>query len=93
MDGTGPFSCNTHVCHLSQDTYTSQFSLVNTIWKDKVPSKIKVPIWKMVLNKAKTNDLLQIRRSLKVLSPDIFVLSITKMKNFIVTYFLHFPKT
>lgn len=72
MDGTGPFSRKTFVCHLSQDNDT-RFSLANTIWNAKVPSKIKVFIWIMVLNKTKTIDLLQIRRSHKVLSPDICV--------------------
>lgn len=91
VDGTGPFSCKTFVCHLSQDNGT-QFSLANTIWKAKVPSKIKAFIWIMVLNKTKTTDLLQIRRSHKVLSPDICVKH-HQMENLCHYFYLHFPKT
>ncbi|RVW66527.1 Transposon TX1 uncharacterized 149 kDa protein [Vitis vinifera] len=42
------------------------------VWNSQVPFKVKSFVWLVVHKKVNTNDLLQLRRPYKALSPDIF---------------------
>lgn len=63
LKGPGDFSY--HPSNLST------FPLAEFIWKSKIPSKMRAYIWAVVSNRANTNDLLQIKRPHKVLSPNV----------------------
>lgn len=49
-------------------------NLLSSFWKAKLPYKVKIIIWIVVLNKINSNDLLQTRRPHKTVPPNICVL-------------------
>ena len=49
----------------------SPFSPTKFVWNFQVPFKVKAFIWLVAYKKVNTNDLLQLRRPHKALSPDI----------------------
>ncbi|RVW68265.1 putative mitochondrial protein [Vitis vinifera] len=56
---------------LSQMPDSSPFFPTKFVWKSQVPFKVKAFVWLVAHKKVNTNDLLQLRRPHKALSPDI----------------------
>ncbi|RVW39538.1 putative ribonuclease H protein [Vitis vinifera] len=55
--------------HLSPSVFSSKF-----VWNSQVPFKVKSFVWLVAYKKVNTNDMLQVRRPYKALSPDICIL-------------------
>ena len=62
------------------------------IWNSQVPFKIKSFVWLVAHKKVNTNDMLQLRRPYKALSPDICMLCM-KQGETVDHLFLHCPLT
>ena len=54
----------------------SPFFPTKFVWNSQVPFKVKAFVWLVAYKKVNTNDLLQLRRPHKALSPDIYKLCI-----------------
>ena len=48
--------------------------LIDFVWKSQASFKVKSFVWLVALKKVNTNDMLQLRKSYKVLSPDVCLL-------------------
>ncbi|RVW87422.1 hypothetical protein CK203_033651 [Vitis vinifera] len=55
--------------HLSPSVFPSKF-----VWNSQIPFKVQSFIWLVAHKKVNTNDMLQVRRPYKALSPDICIL-------------------
>ncbi|RVW38668.1 hypothetical protein CK203_077505 [Vitis vinifera] len=67
----GLFTVKSFFTALSQMSDSSPFFPTKFVWKSQVPFKVKAFVWLVAHKKVKTNDLLQLRRPHKALSPDI----------------------
>lgn len=56
---------------LTHSPISFQFPLSKVLWNPKVPSKVKAFVWSRVLEKSNSNNVLQIRRPSKALSPAV----------------------
>ena len=63
------FLVKSFILVLSKSPNPVPFFLVNFVWKSIVPTKVKAFAWLVVYKKVNTNDLLQVRRPYKSLSP------------------------
>ena len=68
------FSVKSFFLTLSQFSGSPQVFLSKFIWKSQVPFKVKSFVWLVAHKKVNTNDMLQLRRPYKALSPDICIL-------------------
>ena len=59
----------------------SPFSPTKFVWNFQVPFKVKAFVWLVAYKKVNTNDLLQLRRPHKALSPDICKLCMKQGKS------------
>ena len=66
----------------------SPFFLTKFVWNCQVPFKVKAFVWLVAHKKVNTNDLLQLRRPRKALSPDICKLCM-KQRESVDHLFLH----
>ena len=64
------------------------FYPTNFLWNSKVPSKVRAFAWLVAHKKVNTNDMLQLRRPFKVLSPDWYILC-RRSRGMIDHLFLH----
>ncbi|RVW71545.1 hypothetical protein CK203_048002 [Vitis vinifera] len=69
---SGLFTVKSFFTALSQMPDSSPFFPTKFVWKSQVPFKVKAFIWLVAHKKVNTNDLLQLRRPHKAISPDIF---------------------
>ena len=69
LSSVGSFSVKKNFMVLSMLSNPISFILTNFVWKSKVPSKVKAFAWLVVHKKVNTNDMLQVRRPYKSLSP------------------------
>ncbi|RVX21544.1 putative ribonuclease H protein [Vitis vinifera] len=68
---SGLFTVQIFLTALSQMLDSSPFFPTKFVWKSQVPFKVKAFIWLVAHKKVNTNDLLQLRRPHKAISPDI----------------------
>ena len=68
---SGLFTVKSFFTGLSQMSDSSPFFPTKFVWKSQVPFKVKAFIWLVAHKKVNTNDLLQLRRPHKAISPDI----------------------
>ncbi|RVW19550.1 putative ribonuclease H protein [Vitis vinifera] len=68
---SGLFTVKSFFTALSQMPDSSPFFPTKFVWKSQVPFKVKAFIWLVAHKKVNTNDLLQLRRPHKAISPDI----------------------
>ncbi|RVX16129.1 hypothetical protein CK203_014542 [Vitis vinifera] len=68
---SGLFTVKSFFTALSQMPDLSPFFPTKFVWKSQVPFKVKAFVWLVTHKKVNTNDLLQLRRPHKALSPDI----------------------
>ncbi|WJZ82747.1 hypothetical protein VitviT2T_002478 [Vitis vinifera] len=71
---SGLFSVKSFFLALSQFSGSPQVFSSKFVWKSQVPFKVKSFIWLVAHKKVNTNDMLQLRRPYKTLSPDICIL-------------------
>ena len=64
------FSVNSFFSALSNFLDSIPFYLVKFLWKSKVPSKVGAFAWLVAYKKVNTNDMLELRKLFKALSPD-----------------------
>ena len=69
LSSSGVFSVKSFFSTLSFSSNSILFYLANFLWKSRVPSKVRTFAWLVTLKKVNTNDMLQLRRPFKVLSP------------------------
>ena len=74
LSSSGLFTVKSFFIALSQMPDLSPFFPTKFVWNSQVPFKVKVFIWLVAHKKVTTNDLLQLRRPHKALSPDIYKL-------------------
>ena len=74
LDSTGFFTCKSYFHFLTSSANIERFLLDKFIWKSKSPSKVKAFVWTAVLNRINTNDMLQKRRPLMALSPNMCIM-------------------
>ncbi|RVW60989.1 putative ribonuclease H protein [Vitis vinifera] len=65
------FTVKSFFTALSQMPDSSPFFPTKFVWKSQVPFKVKAFVWLVAHKKVNTNDLLQLRRPHKAISPDI----------------------
>ena len=92
LSSSGLFTVKSFFLALSHLFDSSLAFPTNFVWKSQVPFKIKSFVWLMAHKKVNTNDLLQLRRSDKALSPNICKLCI-KHGELTDHLFLHSPLT
>ena len=68
---SGLFTVKSFFTALSQTPDSSPLFPSKFVWKSQVPFKVKAFVWLVAHKKVNTNDLLQLRRPHKALSPDI----------------------
>ncbi|RVW15726.1 putative ribonuclease H protein [Vitis vinifera] len=68
---SGLFTVKSFFTALSQMPDSSPFFPTKFVWKSQVPFKVKAFIWLVAHKKVNTNDLLQLRRPYKAISPNI----------------------
>lgn len=81
LEGSGLFSCGSFLLHLTRAPSPLVFPLSSFIWKSRVPFKVWVFVWSLVLNKLSTNDVRQARRPYKRISLDRFVMGKRAMES------------
>ena len=69
LSSSGVFSVKSFFSTLSFSSNSILFYLANFLWKSRVLSKVRTFAWLVALKKVNTNDMLQLRRPFKVLSP------------------------
>ena len=74
LSSLGLFSVKFFFLTLSQFSGSPQVFLSKFIWKSQVPFKVKSFVWLVAHKKVNTNDMLQLKRPYKALSPDICIL-------------------
>ncbi|KAJ9697646.1 hypothetical protein PVL29_006989 [Vitis rotundifolia] len=68
---SGLFTVKSFFTALSQMPDSSPFFPTKFVWNSQVPFKVKAFVWLVAHKKVNTNDMLQLRRPHKALSPDI----------------------
>ena len=68
------FSVKSFFLTLSQFSGSPQVFPSKFVWKSQVPFKVKSFVWLVAHKKVNTNDMLQLKRPYKALSPDICIL-------------------
>ncbi|RVW43536.1 hypothetical protein CK203_117603 [Vitis vinifera] len=68
----GLFTVKSFFLALSQYSESPPVFPTKFVWNSQVPFKVKSFVWLVAHKKVNTNDLLQLRRPHKALSPDIF---------------------
>ena len=68
------FSVKYFFLALSQFSSSPQVFPSMVVWKSQVPFKVKSFVWLMAHKKVNTNDMLQLKRPYKALSPDICIM-------------------
>ena len=86
----GVFPIKSFFSVLSYSPDSVPFYPANFMWNSKVSSKVKAFAWLVTLKKVNTNDLLQLRRPFKTLSPDWCILC-RSSSEIIDHLFLHCP--
>ena len=76
LSSSGLFSVKSFFLALSQFSESSQDFPSKFVWNSQVPFKVKSFVWLVTHKKVNTNDMLQVRRPYKALSPDICILCI-----------------
>lgn len=71
---SGLFIIKSFFIALSSSSDPVPFLLTNFVWKSQVPLKVKSIAWLVVHKKVNTNNMLQLRRSYKALSPNVCIL-------------------
>ncbi|KAJ9703126.1 hypothetical protein PVL29_004763 [Vitis rotundifolia] len=74
LSSSGLFSVKSFFLALSQSSGSPQNFPSKFVWKSQVPFKVKSFVWLVAHKKVNTNDMLQVRRPYKALSPDICIL-------------------
>ena len=88
LSSSGLFTVKSFFIALSQMPGLSPFFLTKFVWNCQVPFKVKAFVWLVAHKKVNTNDLLQLRRPRKALSPDICKLCM-KQRESVDHLFLH----
>ncbi|RVW90395.1 hypothetical protein CK203_045762 [Vitis vinifera] len=73
LSSSGLFSVKSFFLALSQSSGSQNFPS-KFVWNSQVPFKVKSFVWLVAHKKVNTNDMLQVRRPYKALSPDICIL-------------------
>ena len=73
---SGLFSVKSFFLALSKLSNPSPFFLTNFVWKSEVPSKVTAFAWIVAHKKVSINDMLQLRRPYKSISPNWYILCI-----------------
>ena len=89
-DKVGPLFCVFHNEKFKIKSELQVFYPANFLWKSRVPSKVRAFVWLVVLKKVNINDMLQLRRSFKVLNPDCCILC-WRSSEMIDHLFLYYP--
>ncbi|KAJ9698204.1 hypothetical protein PVL29_007339 [Vitis rotundifolia] len=74
LSSSGIFSVKSFFLALSQFSGSPQDFPSKFVWKSQVPFKVRSFVWLVAYKKVNSNDMLQLRRPYKALSPDICVL-------------------
>ena len=74
LSSLGLFSVKSFFLALSQFSGSPQVFPSKFVWNSQVPFKVKSFIWLVAHKKVNTNDMLQVRRPYKALSPDICIM-------------------
>ncbi|WJZ91178.1 hypothetical protein VitviT2T_010276 [Vitis vinifera] len=74
LSSSGLFSLKSFFLALSQSSGSPQDFPSKIVWNSQVPFKAKSFVWLVAHKKVNTNDMLQVRRPYKALSPDICIL-------------------
>ena len=74
LDPSGLFTCKSYFQFLTNSLNTTSFHFNKPICKSKAPSKVKPFIWTVVLNRINTNNILQVQRPPKAISPNVCVM-------------------
>ena len=90
LDPSGFLTRKSFFQFLTHSLNTTSFHLDKPIWMSKTPSRVKSFIWTAVLNKINTNDILQVQRPHKAISPDVCVMCGVNTES-VSHLFLHFP--
>ena len=81
LSSSGLFTVKSFFLALSQFSGSSSFFPTKFVWNSQVPFTVKSFVWLVAHKKVNTNDLLQLRRSYKALSPDICKLCMKHSKS------------
>ncbi|RVW14425.1 LINE-1 retrotransposable element ORF2 protein [Vitis vinifera] len=73
---------------LSQSSGSPQNFPSKFVWNSQVPFKVKSFVWLVAHKKVNTNDMLQVRRPYKALSPDICILCMKHGNQQIIFFFI-----
>ena len=76
LSSSGLFTVKSFFLALSQFSGSTSVFPTKFVWNSQVPFKVKSFVWLVAHKKVNTNDLLQLRRPYKTLSPDIYKLCI-----------------
>ena len=71
---SGGFSVKSFPLVLSSFSYSTLFYLTHFLWKSRAPYQVMAFAWLVAHKKTNTNDMLQLRRFFKALSPDQCIL-------------------
>ncbi|RVX11360.1 hypothetical protein CK203_019699 [Vitis vinifera] len=74
LSSSGLFSVKSFFLALSQFFGSPQVFPSKFVWNSQIPFKVQSFIWLVAHKKVNTNDMLQVRRPYKALSPDICIL-------------------
>ncbi|RVX20328.1 Transposon TX1 uncharacterized 149 kDa protein [Vitis vinifera] len=74
LSSSGLFSVKSFFLALSQVSGSPQVFPSKFVWNSQIPFKVQSFIWLVAHKKVNTNDMLQVRRPYKALSPDICIL-------------------
>ncbi|WJZ91342.1 hypothetical protein VitviT2T_010423 [Vitis vinifera] len=74
LSSSGLFSVKSFFLALSQSSGSPQNFPSKFVWNSQVPFKVKSSVWLVAHKKVNTNDMLQVRRPYKALSPDICIM-------------------
>ncbi|RVX05099.1 hypothetical protein CK203_020224 [Vitis vinifera] len=74
LSSSGLFSVKSFFLALSQCFGSPQVFPSKFVWNSQIPFKVQSFIWLVTHKKVNTNDMLQVRRPYKALSPDICIL-------------------
>ena len=76
LSSSGLFTVKSFFIALSEMPDLSPLFSTKFVWNSQIPFKVKSFVWLVAHKKVNTNDLLQLRRPYKTLSPDIYKLCI-----------------
>ena len=81
LSPSGLFTVKSFFLALSQYSESPPVFPTKFVWNSQVPFKVKSFVWLVAHKKVNTNDLLQLRRPHKALSPDICTLCMKHWRN------------